>query len=236
MARTDSQPPHLYRSEFNHCVPPYHGSVTVPLFEFSPRANTAHSSNTLQHRALPATASNTMASPSTGEELAALIDAKGLEIRELKSAGTSKDDLVRDTHLAVCGSRTNSLLCANERRRRLQDRRQFSPHAQRCFEWHPSVFCGIFVLSTATEHPVRGVHIDNIWREKSKTGAKNGPSDPRDAVYHPFSLRIASPRCSFPACVIFARGSKKCATRCCFSGKQLGGTVSESQKSHACIP
>ncbi|CAM9568315.1 unnamed protein product, partial [Hapterophycus canaliculatus] len=34
-----------------------------------------------------------MASPSTGEELAALIDAKGLEIRELKTAGTSKDEL-----------------------------------------------------------------------------------------------------------------------------------------------
>lgn len=34
-----------------------------------------------------------MASPSTGEELAALIEAKGQEIRELKTAGTVKDAL-----------------------------------------------------------------------------------------------------------------------------------------------
>lgn len=34
-----------------------------------------------------------MASPSTGEELAPLIEAKGQEIRELKAAGTAKDAL-----------------------------------------------------------------------------------------------------------------------------------------------
>lgn len=39
------------------------------------------------------TTHQTMASPSTGEELAALIEAKGQEIRELKTAGTAKDAL-----------------------------------------------------------------------------------------------------------------------------------------------